>query len=113
MLVSNKSYNTIASVEIISPRIMIVNFKGHPQTVISCYSQTYIREEQETEIFYTKLTSLTRQIPKHDVLIIGGYLNVHIGKDSGYKYAYHQTKNRNGQMITDIQENTILYLNTH
>ena len=66
---------------------MIVNFQGNPQTsVISCYSPTNISDEQETEIFYTKLTCLTIQISKHNVLIIGGDLNAHLGKDSGYKY---------------------------
>ena len=34
MLVSSQAYNTIASVEMISPRIMIVNFKGNPQTSV-------------------------------------------------------------------------------
>ena len=115
MLLSSQAYNTIASVEIISPRIMIVNFQGNPQTsVISCYSPINISEKQETEIFYTKLTCLTRQIPKHNVLIIGGDLNAHLGKDSGYTYAYHQTTNRNGQMLKDyLQENNMLCLNTH
>ena len=47
----------LASIEMISPRIMIVNFQGNPQTsVISCYSPTNISDEQETEIFYIKLT---------------------------------------------------------
>ena len=115
MLLSSQAYNTIASVEMISPRIMIVHFQGNPQTsVISCYSPTNISDEQETEIFYTKLTCLTRQIPKHNVLIIGVDLNAHLGKDSGYKYAYHQTTNRNGQMLKDyLQENNMLCLNTH
>ena len=55
MLVSSEDYNTVASVEMISPRIMIVNFQGNPQTsVISCYSPINISNEQETEIFYTK-----------------------------------------------------------
>ena len=76
MLVSSQAYNTIASVEMISPRIMIVNFQGNPQmSVISCYSPTNINDDQETEIFYTKLTYLTRHIPKHNVLIIEGDLN--------------------------------------
>ena len=55
----------------------------------------------ETEILYTKLTCLTRQIPKHNVIIIGGDLNAHLGKDSRYKYAYYQTTHRNGQMLKD------------
>ena len=82
--------------------------------MISCYSPPNISDEQETEIFYTKVTCITRQIPKHNVLIIGGDLNAHLGKDCGYKYAYHQTTNRNGQMLKDyLQENNMLCLNTH
>ena len=40
-------------------------------------------------------------IPKHNVLIIVEDLNAHLGKDSGYKYTCHQTRNRNGQMFKD------------
>ena len=70
-LVSTQTYNTIAIVEMISPRIMIVNFQRNPQTsVISCYSPTNISDEQETEMLYTKLTCLTRQILKDNVIII-------------------------------------------
>ena len=90
MLVSSQAYNTIASIDMISPRIMIVNFKGNPLTsVISCYIPTNISDEHETDIFYTKLTYLTRRIPMNNVLITGGNLNTHFGKDSRYKYAYH------------------------
>ena len=57
---------------------------------------------------------MTGQIAKHNVLIIGGDLNAQLGKDSRYKYAYHKTTNRNGQMLKDyLQENNILCLNTH
>ena len=110
MLVSSQAYNTIASVEMISSRIMIVHFQGNTQSsVISCYSP--INEEQGTEIFYNKLICLTIQIAKYNVLIIGGDLNADLGKYSGYKYAYHQTTNRNGQMLKDyLQENNMLCL---
>ena len=54
-------------------------------SVISFYSPTNISDEQDNEIFYTQFTCLTRQIPKHNFLIIGGDLNAHLGKDNGYK----------------------------
>ena len=115
ILVSNKAYNAIASVEMISPRVMIAHFQGNPHTsVISCYSATNISEDQEIELFYTSLTSLIRQILKHNVLITGGDLNAHIGQESRYEYIYHKTTNRNGQMLKDyLQENNMLCLNTH
>ena len=60
---------------------MIVTFQRNPQTsVISCYNPTNVSDEQETEILYTKLTCLTRQISKNNVLIIRGYLNAHLRK---------------------------------
>ena len=79
MLLSSQAYNTIASIEMISPKIIIMHFQGNlPTSVTSCYSPTNVSDEQETEIIYTKLTYLTRQIPKQNVLIIGGDLNTYM-----------------------------------
>ena len=110
MLVSNKAYNIIASIEIISP-----NFQVNPQkSVISYYNPTNFSDKQETWIFYTKLTCLKRHIPKHNVLIIVGNLNSHLGKDIGYKYAYHQTSNRNGQLFKEnLREINIICLKSY
>ena len=102
MLVSNQGYNTIASAEIISPIIIIVIFQGNPQySVILCNCPKNVSDEHETEIFYTKITYLTRWIPKHNVLIIEGDLNVHLGKVSGHKYAFKlQIEMTNAQRIS-------------
>ena len=58
---------------------------------IYIYSPTHISDEQVTDNFYTELTSLTRNIPKHNILIIGGDLNAYLGKHDGYKYSLHRT----------------------
>ena len=40
MLVNQSTYNTMSSVEMITPRIMVTRFQGNPQTtVISSYSR--------------------------------------------------------------------------
>ena len=39
-------------------------------TVILCYSPENVSDEHETDRFYSDLTSLTRQIPNNNVLII-------------------------------------------
>ena len=55
---------------------MTATFQGNPQTtIITCYSPTNVSDEIETERFYADLSSLTRQIPKHNVLIISGDFN--------------------------------------
>ena len=79
MLFNQQAYNAHASVEMISPRIMIATINGNPQTtIISCYSPTNVSTEDEVEKFYEELTSVTRQVPKHNILIIGGDFNAQL-----------------------------------
>ena len=60
---------------------MIANLQGNPRTtVISCYSHTNVSDENETANLYTEFSAVTRSIPRHDILIIGGDLNAHIGQ---------------------------------
>ena len=114
MLVSSTAYNALGSVEKISPRIMVATFNGNPQTtVICCYSPTNVSDEAEVEEFYADLSSVTRQVPKHNILIIGGDLNAHLGRKDGFKYAFHATSNRNGIMLKNfLLENNLICLNT-
>ena len=113
MLISPQAYNALSSVEKISPRIMVATFNGNPQTtVISCYSPTNVSNEDEVESFYHELSSLTRQVPKHNILILGGDFNAHLGQADSFKYAYHLQTNRNGEMLKDfLNENKLLCLN--
>ena len=55
---------------------MVATFHGNPiTTIISCYSPTNVSEVLEVEQFYMELVSITRQIPKHNMLVIGGDFN--------------------------------------
>ena len=61
-----------------------------------------------------ELASLTRQIPKHNMLVIGGDFNAQLGKLNNYKFSYHTNANRNGNMLHNfINENNLICLNTH
>ena len=114
MLFNQQAYNALASVEMISPRIMIATINGNPQTtIISCYSPTNVSKEEEVEKFYEELTSVTRQVPKHNILIIGRALKAQLGQSDGFRYAYHSETNRNGSILKDyLNENNLLCLNT-
>ena len=114
MLISSTAYKALGSVEKISPRIMVATFNGNPKTtVICCYSPTNVTDETEVENFYADLSSVTRQVPKHNILLIGGDFNAHLGQKEGFKHAYHDTTNRNGNMLKDfLMENNLLSLNT-
>ena len=105
MLLSPDAYKAMNSIESLSPRILVATFNGNPQTVVSCYSPTNVQEEID-------LSSVARHIPKHNVLVIGGDFNSHLGKDKGYKFAYSQITNRNGNMLSNfVEEQNLLPLN--
>ena len=71
LLVNSRAYSSLSNIETISPRIMVATFHGNPNTtIISCYSPTNVSEELEVEQFYMELASLTRHIPKHNMLVI-------------------------------------------
>ena len=55
---------------------MAATFNGNPSTIIiSCYSPTNARDKTDLIAFYNDLSSLVRNIPKHNVQIIGGDMN--------------------------------------
>ena len=44
------------------------------------------------------------------VLILGGDFNAQLGRNKGYKFAYHHLTNRNGKMLHNIlKENKLIY----
>ena len=54
-----------------------------------------------------------RQVPKHDLILIAGDFNAHLGQDDGFKYSFHETTNRNGIMLKNcLHENKCICLNT-
>ena len=114
ILLNKLSYNTLANIDIVSKRIMIVNFNGNPQTfIIVCYSPTNVCDPTEIEFVYENLTFTTRQIPKHNVLIIAGDFNAQLGIQDSFKFALHDESNRNEILLKDyILENNLLCLNT-
>ena len=49
--------------------------------IISVYAPQVGCSQQEKDQFYENLESEIRRIPLHEELVIGGYLNGHVGKD--------------------------------
>ena len=108
MLLGQRALKTLNSIERIQPRMIAATFNGNPRArIISCYSPTNVSEESELVTFCdeTELVtiSLVRNIPKHNVLVIGRDMNAQIGKNWNNKYSLHNTSNRNGQHLTDFK----------
>ena len=51
---------------------------------------------QTSPTFYNELSSLVQHIPKHNVLIISGNTNAHIGNSINNKLYIHNLPNRTG-----------------
>ena len=93
---------------------MVATFHGNPQTtLICCYSPTNVSDENEVDNFYEVLESVTRSVPKHNLLIIGGDFNAHLGQQDGFKFAYHHQSKPNGIKMKDfLHANNLVCLNT-
>ena len=113
MLIGPKVLKTPNSIERIQPRMMAATFNGNPRaTIISWYSPTNVSEETELVAFYDELSSLVSSIPKHNMLVTGGYMNAPIEKNGNNKYSLHNTSNRNRKHLTDFMiENRLTCLN--
>ena len=109
MLLSPHAMSSLNSIEKINPRTIIANFNGNPcATIISCYSPTNVSDEEKVIEFYHELAALTRAIPKHNVLIIGGDMNAQLGKSDKFRHSFHTTTNRNGNHLAAfIEENEL------
>ena len=84
------------NVNLVSKRILLANFNGNPQTsIIVYYSPTNVSHQIEIDNFYLSLNAMTRQIPKHYMLIITGDFNDHLGIQDGFKFSLHEQLNRN------------------
>ena len=90
ILLSPIAIQSLNSIEKINSRT--VNDNPHT-TTISCYSPTNVSNESDATNFYNGLSSLIRQVPKHNMLIIGGDMNAKIGQSEEHKFGYHHTTN--------------------
>ena len=93
---------------------MIEHFHGNPMTTITaCYSPTNVSEIEDIETFYEQLSASSRQIPKHNIHILSGDFNAHLGQHDGFKFSYHEMTNRNGKILNEyLLENKLISLNT-
>ena len=103
--------NSIAKVQSFSNRIMIIHLTGNPSTtVIIQYTPT--EGSSECESHFENLSNAITMIPKHNVLVVLGDFNAHIGEKDA-RYTYHLNTNKNGQHLLDLSsEKNLVITNT-
>jgi len=110
IIIKSDLLSRLISVQKISDRILVANFRGNPKVcIISCYSPHNGYDEKVVEQFYTTLSNTTATIPFHSFLFICGDFNARIDGP----FSYHQTCDRNGEFLKDyMSEFDLLATNT-
>ena len=101
-LLSPRAKASLNYVSKVSSRIAIASFNSNPSlTIVSCYSPTNNADISDVEDFYGELVDTIKQVPKHNLLAIGGDFNAQLGKQD-YKFSYHTSTNRNGAFLASV-----------
>ena len=103
-MVSKIVERALCDVQSIIQRILCAHFNGNPATtIIVHYAPT--EGSDGAEEHYVNLTNVINSIPKHNVTIVIGDCNAHIGKDSA-KYTYHDKTNNHANLLLEMVEGT-------
>ena len=80
VLLSDRAFNIISSVTMVSTRIMAIHLKGIPKMcVISAYAPTEVALPSVKDKFYNELKDLLLSIPPHTVVVTAGDFNARLG----------------------------------
>ena len=83
IILSKEWQDKILEIKRISDRIMTMKLVSGNSVlnIISVYAPQVGCSQQEKDQFYENLEREMRRIPLHEELVIGSYLNGHVGKD--------------------------------
>ena len=94
-------------------KILIAHFIGNgfpALTIIVHYSP--VEGSDSAEDHYENLLAAIDEIPKHNVLLVVGDFNTHLGEDIA-KFTYHKNTNTNGKIVNDlVNEAGLIVTNT-
>ena len=112
LMIDKSIESALSEVKPVNERILIAHFNGNPGvTIVVHYAPVEGREEADEH--YNILSSVIQEIPKHNLLLILGDFNAHLGKEVG-KFTYHEKTNNNGRLLTDLaQEAGLVITNIH
>ena len=108
---ATRTESALAEIKKYNERIIIAHFNGNPgTTIIVHYSPTEGSETSEEH--YINLGNAIKLVPKHNILLVIGDFNAHIGVEDA-KYTYHNNTNTNGKFLLDlVAENNLVITNT-
>ena len=108
ILVNKSVESALGSVQKWNERILVAEFNGNPNTTIIVHYAP-CEGSPDAEEHFNNLNEVTASIPKHNVLLVVGDFNGHIGK-THEQYTYHNTTNKNGQHVIDFAEEADMFI---
>ncbi|XP_065578596.1 craniofacial development protein 2-like [Artemia franciscana] len=86
LLMSPLAHKAMTNWNPVNERIKTARFVSNhtKMTIIACYAPTNEADEEEKDAFYNMLHSVTKDVPRHDVLCVVGDLNAKVGADRHY-----------------------------
>ena len=111
LLLNRTSSASLAEIKLYNSRILVVHFNGNPATTIIVHYAPVEGDEDATD-HYEQLSDITRAIPKHNVLLVIGDCNAHVGPEDAL-YNFHEKTNDNGKLLLDYSfEANLIIANT-
>ena len=100
IMISKQAEGKLSDVKSYNKRILIAHFNGNPScTIIVHYAP--VEGNEEAEEHYSNLATVITTIPKHNLLLVIGDCNAHLGP-TDVQYTYHKDTNSNGQLLLDL-----------
>ena len=108
LLLSKQAMQALSEVVPHNERIITAHFSRNPAiSAIVHYSPT---EGSDTaEKHYNNLATAISAVPKHNVLLLLGDCNAHLGKEA-VKHTYHKCTNSKGEHLLDLGSETNLII---
>ena len=100
LMLSKQATQSLSEVVPLNKRIITAHFIGNPAISVTVhYSPT---EGSDTaEEHYNNLVTAISAVPKHNILLVLGDCNAHLGEEA-VKHTYHKRTNSNGEHLLDL-----------
>ena len=108
IVISRAADDAMEDVSSYNQRILVSNFAGSPATTVIVHYAP-VEGSDSAEEHYHNLADVINSVPKHNLLIVMGDFNAHIGTEDAL-FTYHETTNTNGQLMLDLAAETNLVI---
>ena len=106
---SKNAEDNLAEITKYNDRILVAHFNGNPRTTITIHYYARCEGSDESEEHYSNLATATTAIPKHNIVIVMGDFNAHLGKDDA-TYTFNNSTNSNGKLMIEYLQETNLMI---